>query len=363
MQFTPNETQVMLGDSVRRFVEKDYKLEDSAPLGHNASVWAFFGEQGWLAAGLPESVGGLGGDGFDTCLIAQALGRGLVREAFVQVAAVAARTLLALDAESELLTGLLWGEHRPLLAHNEAAQRGYPAFVETTAKADGDGFVITGKKTALVGGPVATTYLITARITGDAGLSVFAVDADRTDLGRHDYRTIDNRGASNLSLDGVRVESSAIVGARGGADEAIAYGLDHGLVAAAAEAVGAMETALTITRDYLNTRKQFGVPIGDFQALRHKLADMFIETEQARSIVLRAVSALESDPAERASFAAAAKARVAKAGQLVGGHGIQLHGGIGVTEEYSIGHYYKRFVAFDLLMGAGAAHLERFAGL
>jgi alkylation response protein AidB-like acyl-CoA dehydrogenase len=361
MQLTLTDEQVLLRDSVRRFVERDHAERARLHFGHDDEVWAVFVEQGWLAAGLPEAAGGLGGGAMATAVIAEELGRGLVPEAFVPVAATAGQLLHALEPEGERLQMLMWGQSRPVLAHLEVGSRGDVRWVETRAERDGDGYVLTGAKTAVLGGPAADLLFVTAR-TGD-GLSVFAVAPDAPGLKRLNYRTIDERGASNLTLDGVRVGADALIGEAGSAWDAVERAIDFGLVAAAAEAVGAMDVAFELTKGYLTTRKQYGVLIGDFQALRHRLADMFIECEQARSIVLRAVATLDADGPERGRLASAAKVRVAQSGRYVTAQAIQLHGGIGMTKEYPIGRHFQRLTAFGLLNGPEAAHLERFVAL
>jgi alkylation response protein AidB-like acyl-CoA dehydrogenase len=361
MQLTLTEEQVLLRDSVRRFVEREHAERDVSHMGHDDAVWAVFAEQGWLAAGLPEEVGGLGGGAMSIAVVAEALGRGLVPEAYIQTAATAAQLLYVLEPEGERLQNLMWGQSRPVLAHLEAEGRGDVRWVEARAEKDGDGWVLTGEKTAVLGGPAADLLLVTAR-TGD-GLSVFAVAPDAPGLTRQDYRTVDERGASNLILRGVRVGPEAVAGQAGQAWSAVERAIDFGLVAAAAEAVGAMDVAFELTRDYLKTRKQYNTVIGDFQALRHRLADMFIECEQARSIVLRAVAALEADGAERGRLASAAKVRVAQSGRYVTAQAVQLHGGIGVTKEYPVGRHFQRLTVFNLLGGPEAAHLERFVAL
>ncbi|HEY3696813.1 acyl-CoA dehydrogenase [Phenylobacterium sp.] len=363
MQFIPTDEQVLLRDSVRRFVEREHAARVPSRLGHDDAIWAVFGEQGWLAAGLPEAVGGLGGGAYSTALIAEELGRGLVPEAFVPVAAVAGQLFHALAPEDERLQALMWGQSRPVLAHFEPEGRGDVRWVEARAVKDVDGYSLSGVKAAVLGGPAADVFLVTAR-TGDSDeLTVFAVPPDAAGLRRRDYRTVDNRGASNLRLDEVKLAPDAVLGPVGGAAAAVERAIDHGLVAACAEAEGAMDVAFDMTRSYLNTRRQFGTLIGDFQALRHRLADMFIETEQARSIVLRALAALDGDGPERGRLASAAKVRVAQAGRYVTAQSIQLHGGIGLTEEYPVGQHFKRLTMFTLLNGADAAHLERFVRL
>jgi alkylation response protein AidB-like acyl-CoA dehydrogenase len=364
MQFLPDEAQSMLRDTVRRWVYKDYSTDADGTFGCDPDRWAFWAEQGWLAAGLSEDVGGLGGNVFDLCIIAEELGRGLVRDPFVPFAGATASLLAQIAPGSDLLEALLWGRGRPLLAHSEAVARGDQLYIETTARVDGEGFVLDGRKDAVVGGSFATSLLISARIEGEDGISIFEIDPNQPGLTLQSFRTIDNRSACNLVLDGVQVGHDALVGPPSCADFALMLALDHTILASCAEAVGAMEAAMLMTRDYLRTRKQFGSEIGKFQALQHRLADMFIETEQARSIVLRAIDAASGDDvAERKRLAAAAKARVVQAGLFVGGQAIQLHGGIGVTEEYAVGHYFKRLLAFDLYLGSGDCHLERFAAL
>ena len=357
MQFTANETQSMLRDSVRRFVHKNGPA--TAEPGTTApNAWPTFVGQGWLAAGIAEASGGLGGGAFDVCLIAEELGRGLVREPFVPYAATG--RLLASLGDSTLLEGLLWDGATPLLVHSESAARGDSGFVETRARQDGDAFLLTGSKSAILGGDLAGDYLVTAR-QDDGTLGVFRIAANAPGVNARSYRTIDNRRATNVQLSTVEAEAIA---SGDEAEAAVLQAADLHLVAAAAEAVGTMQFALDTTRDYLNTRKQFGVTISQFQALQHRLADMFIETEMARSIVLRAAAAVDGDNAALSrQLAAAAKARTGRAARFVGGQAVQLHGGIGVTEECVIGHCYKRLVAFDLAMGPGETHYDRFGGL
>ena len=211
----------------------------------------------------------------------------------------------------------------------------------------------------MIGAPEADTLLVSAAVEGQGGLTLFALTAANAPL--RTFETLDGRAGAELLLDKTPAEP---VGPIGGADAALAAAHDHALVLESAEALGAMQRALEMTRDYLLTRRQYGQLIGDFQALRHRLADMFIEVEQARSIVLRGVEALVSSPTtERARLAAATKARTAQAGAFVTGQAIQLHGGIGVTEEYAVGHYFKRLLAFEQRHGSAAAQVARFAAL
>jgi alkylation response protein AidB-like acyl-CoA dehydrogenase len=349
IRFIPTEEQVMLRDSVRRWVEQQGSGQDVD------TQWAYFAEMGWLMAALPEEAAGLGGDAQDAAIIAEELGRGLVRAPFVEVAVTAAQALIALAPER--VPAIAAGATRAILAHDEAEARGDPAWVETGAEQDDGIWRLRGRKTGAIGAADADMLLVSA--VAPEGLTLFEVSITETPM--RTYVTVDGRAGAELLLDGT---PAVPVGPIGRARDAILNALDHALVVESAEAVGAMQKVLDLTRDYLLTRRQYGRPIGDFQALRHRFADMFIHVEQARSIVLRGLAGLRSsDPRERAMLAAATRARTAQAGAFVGAQGIQLHGGIGVTEEYPVGHYFKRLTAFALRHGTEAAQVERYAAL
>ncbi|WP_157215162.1 acyl-CoA dehydrogenase family protein [Flavisphingomonas formosensis] len=351
IRFLPTEEQTMVRDSARRWVVQDHQAEGDAE-----AHWAHFAEMGWLMIALPEAAGGLGGDAYDAAIIAEELGRGIVRAPFVEVAVVAAQALLAIAPER--VAAIASGDARPILAHDEAEARGDPAWVATRAVRHDGGWRLSGRKTGLVGAPLASGFLVSATIEGE-GLALFDLPAEGAPL--RAFRTVDDRPAGELRLADT---PATLIAGPDRASAAILAAHDHALVLESAEAVGTMQAALDLTRDYLLTRKQYGQRIGDFQALRHRLADMFIELEQARSIVLRGLEALTAgDPTERARIAAATRARVAQAGSFVGAQGIQLHGGIGVTEEYPVGHYFKRLIAFSTRHGTAAAQVQRFAEL
>ena len=351
IQFIPSEVQTMLRGSLRRWGgERDVRVAEDF-----AQTWQFAAEQGWLMAGLPEELGGLGGDAFEMAVIAEEFGRALVRAPYVEVAVAAA--LLA-SVAPDRVAAIVGGESRPLLAHDEPDARGDHDWVSTTAAPDGNGWLLTGRKSGIIGAGHTDGFLVTARI-GDGGIALFEVKASGASL--MTYTTFDDRSAGDLRLS--RTPATLLATPETTAP-VLSAALDQRLVLEGAEVLGAMERAQEITRDYLLTRKQYGHVIGDFQALRHRIADMFIETEQARSITLRGLGALvDGDPAPRALMAAAVKARVAQAALLVCGHAIQLHGGIGVTDEYPVGHFYKRALAFDQRHGGSARQVERFAEL
>lgn len=352
VQFVPSEERRMLGDSVRRWASQIDPRHGESP----EQAWNQFIDMGWLAAGLPEAAGGLGGDAYDAAVIAEELGRALVRAPFVDVAVTPAQLLLQLAPER--VAALASGEARVVFAHAELEARGDPNWIGTRAEYINGSWRLNGKKVGVLGADNAQMVLVSAKVEGQ-GVAVFEVPLPSSPLRR--FTTVDGRVGAELLLDNV---AAVPVGPVGGALEAIVRALDHALVLESAEAIGAMQRAFELTRDYLMTRRQFGKRIGEFQALQHRLADMFIHMEQARSLVLRSLAMLDgADQRTRSMYAAATKARTAQAGLFVTGHAIQLHGGIGVTDEYVVGHYFKRMLAFNQRHGTGETHVERFAEL
>jgi len=370
MDFNLTTEQDALSDSVRRFVERDYGFDkrrliiDSAE-GTSADIWSAMADLGWLGAGLAEEAGGFGGGAIENTLIAEGLGRGLVVEPFVANAVLVLQTLMALgdfDGRADLVEAVIAGGCKVVLAHGEADARGNPRIVTTTATRDGDSWRINGAKSMVLGAPSANQLLVSARTgEGDESISLFRVEPDAPGLAANVYRLLDNSRVSDLTFSGV---PATLIGPQAGALSAIEVGLDHATVAICAEAVGAMDVALFMTRDYLKTREQFGQPIGNFQALQHRMADMLIELELARSMVFQGLAALTSDNADaRRAGVSAAKAMIGDAGLFVGRQSIQLHGGIGMTEEYAIGHYYRRLFVIAHQFGNADAHLVRYADL
>ncbi len=339
----------MLRDGLRRWAQhRDLRQAESFD-----ETWHYGAQQGWLMAGVPEALGGLGGTPFDTAIIAEELGRALVRAPFVEIAGVAISLLTQLAPDR--LGAILEGKAKPILAHDEPAARGDPDWVETRAHSKHGQWLLSGHKTGVIGAGHADTFLISARVEAEA-IGLFEIMAAQAPL--QCFRTFDDRSGGELRLDNT---AARLVALPDTATPALHLALDHRLMLEAAEALGAMQRALDMTRDYLLTRRQYGQLIGDFQALRHRLADMFIETEQARSILLRGLAALDGEARQRSAMAAAVKARAAQAALFVCGNAIQLHGGIGVTDEYPVGHLYKRALAFDQRHGGSARQVERYA--
>lgn len=373
MDFELTDEQAMFRDSVQRWVEKDYGFERRqaiarGPESFSREKWAEMAELGWLAAALPEADGGLGFSAIEVAVIAEELGRALVLEPYLPVAVLAAKLIeLAGSPErrADLLPAIGSGESIVALAHDEHDARGEIAWVETRASRDGSGYRLDGRKTMILAGHAADRLIVSARTAGKRddpdGISLFLVDPAAPGLARRDYQLIDGSRACDVELDGVSVDADALIGGEGGGFAPLATARAHALVALCAEAIGVMDRALWITRDYLKTRQQFGVAIGSFQALQHRAADMYVAVEQARAMVQFGLSRLDAEPGERDLAMAGMKAQIGQLGHFVCGQAIQLHGGIGVTEEYVIGHHFKRMTVIESLFGHSQAHLAAVA--
>jgi alkylation response protein AidB-like acyl-CoA dehydrogenase len=362
MNFNLDEEQTLLRDSVCRFVAQQYGFEERRAVlaqgGFSRTHWTSFAQMGWLGAGLPEAAGGYGGTAVETALIAEALGRGLVVEPFVEVAVLAARALLSVQPSggpaAAALGALIDGGCLILPALHEAA-------CGLTSASNGR-LRLSGRQTMVIGAAQADRFLVAADTA--EGVSLLLLDAAAPRVQRHDYRLIDGSPASDLLFDGVDVDAAQRLGAAGSAAPAIAAAREHAIVAYCAQALGVMDLALTKTRDYLLERRQFGVAIASFQALRHRLADMLIAHEQARATLHGALAALSSsNPIERRRAVAIAKAQSGRSGRFIGAQAIQLHGGIGMTDEYVIGHCFKRLMVLDQLLGSRSTHLAALVAM
>jgi alkylation response protein AidB-like acyl-CoA dehydrogenase len=365
MDFRLSPEQQALAESVGRFCERDYGFEQrlgliDTPDGFSRDIWRSFAELGWLGAGLSEEAGGFGGGGVETMLILEAFGRALVLEPFMPSAIFSLQTLAALpagEARDALVADIVGGERLLALAHGEPAARGDVSHVETVARNAEDGWRIIGSKSLVFGAPSADTLLVSAR--SDQGIGLYRLSPRAAGVTMRPYRTLDNMRVADIVFDHVAAEAQ--LAPPGEAMPAIRRGHDHALVAICAEAVGAMDAAILLTRDYLKTRQQFGAPLASFQALQHRMADMLIEMELSRSIVFQALAVLDGPEAERVRPIAAMKAIVSAAALFVGRNAVQLHGGIGMAEEHAIGHYYRRLFVIAGQFGNEAHHLERLA--
>jgi alkylation response protein AidB-like acyl-CoA dehydrogenase len=373
---TLTEEQRLLKESVERFRQQDYAFEKRkgllAKLGaKDDPIWAQFAELGWLAATLPEDHGGLGGSNADLALLMEQFGRGLVTTPFVPSIVLGATVLrlAGTDAQkSAILPGVAEGRIKLALAYLEPPAQPDPTIVATRARRDGDEFIITGDKVAVLYGNVADHLLVSARTSGGIGdrqgISLFLVPASARGIAVSAYRTHDDGWAADLRLDQVRVPASALVGSADSALATIEAALDAGAAAICAEAVGAMWRLHDMTLDYIKVRKQFGAAIGSFQAIQHRMVNMYMKCQLAQSMALAGMAALDStDPVARSRAVSAAKVQVGRAARHVGEEAIQLHGGIAMTDEYAAGHYFKRLTMIRLTFGDEEYHLRRYRAL
>ena len=368
MNFDYTEEQIALQDTLRRFFSRDYGFEHRRAVaasadGFDRAAWKTFAELGLLALPLPGDHGGLDGNAVDVQLVMEMLGRGLALEPYLSTVVLCGGLIRDSAAPSQreaLLPGIAGGESMLALAHFEPGQRYEADRITTTATRSGSGWRLDGGKAVVLGAPSANMFIVSA--VAAEGLSLFLVGAGASGLSLRAYPTQDGARAGDLRLAGVEVAADALVGAAGGGLEIVERALDHANAALCAEAVGIMGALNEITLEYLKTRKQFGMPIGKFQALQHRMADMVIATEQARSMAtLAAVRADSTTPAERSRAVAAAKAYVLQSARLVGQQAVQLHGGMGVTDELVVGHYFKRLTMIALTFGDADYHLGRFS--
>lgn len=377
MDFTLNEEQELLRDGLARFLGSRYDLAKSRSAAKTGQGWqpdiwrAFADELGILGAALPEECGGAGGGPVEIMLIAEALGHALVVEPYVDTAVVAAGLLRRAGdgIAARLLTQIVSGSAIVTLAATEATSGEHWQDVSTTARLDGGHWLLTGSKIVSASTPLASHVLINARTSGEQsdrdGISLFAVEIDSATSGiaLQSYRTIDDRRASDIVLDRLALPAAALLGDRGGAWPSLARARDEGAAAICAEAVGCMRKVLTDTVEYCKQRRQFGQPISSFQVLQHRMVDMYMAVEQSAAAVYLAILNLEADEATRARAVSVAKATVGAAAQFVGQQAVQLHGGMGMTEELAIGHYFKRLTALQFEFGSTDHHLTRYARL
>ncbi|MBY8964475.1 acyl-CoA dehydrogenase family protein [Algiphilus sp. NNCM1] len=371
MDFSYSQEQEMLRESAAKFAAKGYgfdRYQSTLQLpGHcDATMWSQMAEFGWLGLPLPEDAGGLGGSALDVSLICEALGAGMVLEPYVSGAVLPGHLLGLCAGQPDLLGRLAEGETQLAVAWAEPGSAEDPAYCATRADADGDGYVLGGRKQCVLNAPNATTLIVSARSAGGDhdpdGISLFAVDPQSDGLELKPYPLMGGGYAADIRLDQVRVGAASRVGAADAGFGPLDAALDHATVAACAQALGAMSALLERTREYLRVRKQFGTPIGSFQALQHRLVEMFVEVEQSRSMVIMSGVRVESaEPAVRRRAVSAAKAYLGQSSKFVAQQAVQLHGGIGVTEELDVGHYFRQLSAFGTLYGSREYHLRRFA--
>lgn len=361
MNFSYSDEQQMLRDSIAKFVQNDYDFDSRCSIvasdqGYSAEHWSLFAELGWLMVPFTEADGGLGGSAIDLTLVMEELGRGIVVEPYLAntILAGGAISLAADSTQKETLLGeIMAGSHQFALAYAEPNNRYSLDDIKTEAKQDGQQYTLTGTKAVVINGQAADKFIVSAKLSG--GVSLFLVEADAAV--KSSYRTIDGARAADVTFTNAPAQ---LLGEQGQGLEALQQTINRAIIAVCAEAVGAMSVALEKTVEYSKTRVQFGVPISKFQALQHRMADMFVEQQQAKSIVMMAAMACDSGQ-DVAKAVSAAKSRVGKAARLIGQEAVQIHGGIAVTDELDLGHYFKRLTAIELMFGGTDYHTQKFA--
>ncbi|MFQ5351790.1 MAG: acyl-CoA dehydrogenase family protein [Candidatus Binatia bacterium] len=377
MGLVATEEQRLLRSTAEDFVKKESpigrvrELRDSQDsLGFSRKLWSAMAELGWQGILVPEAYGGLGMGYAEIACVLEALGRNLVPEPLLSTALLGANAVLVAGTEEQknaVLPGVANGSLILSLAWQERGSGFKPFALTSTAKAVGDGYLLEGEKTLVLDGHAADHLVVSARSFGGPadrdGVSLFLVEAGTPGLEVVRQSTMDLRNAALVKFEGVELPASAMMGEEGGAAASLEAILDGATLGLCAEMLGAMQAAFEMTLEYLKTREQFGVVIGSFQALKHRAAQIFVEIELSRSAVLGACEALDGGSPEAAEAVSIAKAKCSDTAVLVGYEGIQMHGGIGMTDEHDIGFYVKRAKAAELTFGDAAWHRDRFATL
>jgi pimeloyl-CoA dehydrogenase small subunit len=376
MDFELSNEQQLLKDSADRLIADRYDMQArnkilESEAGWSSEIWSTLADLGFL--GLPFSAedGGFDGGPVEQMLILEAFGRGMLVEPYLATVVLGGSAIALAGSDerrAEILGGVASGERLLAFAHGERLSRYRLRQVETTARRAGDGWVLDGEKTTVIHGGDADTLIVSARTSGgkddEAGISLFVVPADTAGVTRRAYPTIDGMRGADITFAGVKLPGDALLGEADKAYGVIEHVEQHGIAAVAAESLGAMQASLDISVEYLKTRTQFGRPIGEFQVLQHRAADMFVAVEEARSIAIYAAMMVsETDPIVRRHAMATAKVQIGLSAREVGQGGVQLHGGIGITEEYAVGHYFKRLSLIERQFGDVEHHMALLASM
>jgi alkylation response protein AidB-like acyl-CoA dehydrogenase len=373
MDLTLSDEQRLLRESADRFVNQTYNADHrrkaaNEPLGFSPAIWKQFADLGWLALPISEDFGGLGGGAVETGILMEAFGRGLVSEPYLSTVVIGSALVAACGTDAQkqaILPKVADGSLILALAHSERAARFDLGKVETIASQASDGWRLNGHKTAVLDGNAAGQIIVSARVANNNGssgrLCLFLVPAGTPAVTLRDYARLGGGRACNLDLNNVKLPADALLGDGRDALPAIEAVVDRAMAALGAEAVGIMQTLLDTTLEYTKIRKQFGRPLSANQVIRHRLADMAMQCDEARSIALRAALMVDAEPVARSRAASGAKAKIGKCARFVAEQSVQLHGAMGVTEELDIGLYFKRLLAFDTLFGGSAHHYRRHA--
>ncbi|MAS58255.1 MAG: pimeloyl-CoA dehydrogenase small subunit [Gammaproteobacteria bacterium] len=375
MDFSFSDEQNLIQGQVEQFIQRDYDWEKRqslvlSELGFSEENWKTFAELGWLGISLSENSGGFGGNAIETMIVMEEFGKGLVVEPFLETIVLGA-TLVDLAATSEqkkeILLPVISGDLQLALAFTEPQSRFNLFDITTEAKHLGKDFILNGFKSVVMNGPAANKFIVTTRTSGNQrdskGVTLFIVDSDSQGLTLRNYKTVDGRRASELTLEQVKVPSDSMLGSIDNQSISLEEAVDIATLALCAEAVGIMEVLYKSTVEYAKTREQFGQPIGKFQVLQHRMVDMFMEYEQSKSLMYMSTMKHAEKSADAKKSISGLKYQIGKAGKFIGQQAIQIHGGMGVTDELNIGHFFKRLTTIGTIFGNSDFHLKRYSVL
>ena len=376
MDFSFSDEQTLLQESVSRFITNDYGFESRqkhsrSDAGYSLENWQTFAELGWLGVPFSENHGGFGGGAVETMLMMEEFGKGLVVEPYLATVVACGSALNGFgseDQKSSFIPEIIDGSKLWALAFAEPQGRFNLADLTTTATASNGSYLLSGHKSVVINGPNANFFIVSVRTSGEqrdeTGVSLFIIPSDAKGLSRRDYPTVDGQRASELILDNVELDEASRLGEEGQGLNILQQAIDFATLAIGSEAVGCMEVLYKDTVEYCKNREQFGQPIGKFQVLQHRMVDMFMEHEQSKSLMFMAAMRWdEGYGAEAQKAVSAFKVQVGKSGKFVGQSAVQLHGGMGMTDELNIGHYFKRLTIIDTMFGNVDHHLKRSGSL
>ncbi len=371
MDFSLSEEQKLIKQQVEKFVQNDYSFDRRNKIlkmdeGFDRAIWKQFADLGWLGIPFSEEDGGFGGGPIETSLLMEAFGNGMVVEPYLSTVVLAGNAVAfagSAEQKAQLLGGIVSGDLLMSLAYAEAKSGYNLAYVTTTAKKSANAYSLTGEKIVVLGGQSANTFIVSARtsnsIADEAGISLFLVDAKAAGVSIKGYKTMDGGRAANVSFNNAPAQ---LLGQEGQGFAVLERVIDFATVAACAQALGEMESSFKKTLEYVKVREQFGKAIGSFQVIQHRMVDMFTQTETSRSMLIMAGMRVSSANAqERKKAVSAAKVYIAQKARALAQDAVQLHGGIGMTEELDIGHYFRRLTLFCSIFGSTNYHLQRFA--
>ena len=375
MNFELSEEQKMIQQSVERFVQENYDLSNRIKIssedpGFSKEYWSSMAELGWLGLAFSEEDGGFGGNQIDTLVLMEQFGKGLVLEPFLANVVLGGGSIkrgAPKEIKDSIIPSLIDGSLQITLAYAEEQSRFDIEDVATAAREENGGFIINGKKSMVLNAESADKIVVVARTSGsqvdEEGISLFVVDADAEGIEKENFPTVDGLRASEIIFKDVKVEATSLIGEKDKGFSILQAVVNDAILALAAEAVGAMEVLYKDTVEYTQQREQFDHPLSDFQVLQHRMVDMFMEYEQCKSLLFRATMETVQDPSLSQRTVHALKHLIGKSGIFVGESAVQLHGGMGVTEELRIGHFFKRLLVIDSQFGNADFHLDKFTSL